>query len=463
MGDAVNVAARVEGIAESGGIAITRAVHEQVRDKLDLGFVDKGEIELKNIQRPVQVFVISGAKVAGQVAALPLPDKPSIAVLPFQNMSGDAEQEYFVDGLVEDIITGLSRFSSLYVVARNSSFAYKGKSPDIRQVGKELGVRYVLEGSVRKAGGRLRITGQLIETATGTHLWADKFDGALADVFDLQDQVTFNVVGAIAPALQLAETERTRRKTTSNLDAYDLFLRGSSAVWEGNMNEAIAYLKKAIEKDDRYAEALGLCAGTYVVVQSYGGTAITPEERAEALRFADRAATLGTDDALALARAAQALVFFGREYERGSAMVERAVELNPNLSSVWLVRGWINVMSSDIERAKNSFFRVLQFSKVDPARIGACCGLSYCCFHLGNYEDGCVWAAQALQKYANALYLVPLIMNAQRAGRKEEARNAANRLLHFAPNFRAPDVVSFRKIEYEENALEALREAGLRV
>ena len=225
MGDGVNVAARIEGMADPGGIAITRAVHEQVRDKLDFGFVDKGEIELKNIQRPVQVFVIGGAKVGGQANALPLPNKPSIAVLPFQNMSGDREQEYFVDVLVEDIITGLSHFRSLFVVARNSSFAYKGKSPDIRQVGKELGVRYVLEGSVRKAGSRLRITGQLIETTTGTHVWADKVDGALEDVFDLQDYVTSNVVGAIAPAVQLAETERSKRKPTSNLDAYDLFLR----------------------------------------------------------------------------------------------------------------------------------------------------------------------------------------------------------------------------------------------
>jgi adenylate cyclase len=174
MGDGVNVAARVEGIAEPGGIAITRAVHEQVRDKLDLGFMDKGEIELKNILRPVQVFVIGGAKVDRRTSALPLPDKPSIAVLPFQNMSGDPEQGYFADGMVDDITTALSRFKSLFVIARNSSFSYKGKAPDIRQVGRDLGVRYVLEGSVRKAGGKVRITGQLIDSATGAHLWADR-------------------------------------------------------------------------------------------------------------------------------------------------------------------------------------------------------------------------------------------------------------------------------------------------
>src|SRR5262245_4894323 len=206
MGDGVNVAARVEGIAESGGIAITRAVHEQVRDKLDLGFMDKGEIELKNIQRPVQVFVIGEAKVNGHATVLPLPDKPSIAVLPFQNMSGDPEQEYFADGMVEDIITALSRFKSLFVIARNSTFTYKGKPIDTKQVGHELGVRYVLEGSVRKSGGKVRITGQLIDTATGTHLWADRFDGAAEDVFLLQDQVTASVVGVVEPRIQERES-----------------------------------------------------------------------------------------------------------------------------------------------------------------------------------------------------------------------------------------------------------------
>ena len=229
MGDGVNVAARVEGIAEPGGIAITRAVHEQVRDKLDLGFMDKGEIELKNIQRPVQVFVIGGAKVDGQATALPLPDKPSIAVLPFQNMSGDPDQEYFADGMAEEIITALSRFRSLVVIARNSSFTYKGRAVDIKRVGRELGVRYVLEGSVRKGGDRIRIIGQLIDAQSGAHLWADKFDGSLASVFDLQDQVTANVVSAIAPKLQQNDIERARRKPTEKMDSYDCFLRGMAA------------------------------------------------------------------------------------------------------------------------------------------------------------------------------------------------------------------------------------------
>ena len=230
FGDGVNVAARLQEIAPPGGICISSRVHEDVRDRLDTVFDDGGTQTLKNIARPVQVWRWQPGRTAPSQptpppTALPLPDKPSIAVLPFQNMSGDPEQEYFADGMVEDIITALSRFKSLFVIARNSSFTYKGKAVDIRQVGRELGVRYVLEGSVRKAANRLRISGQLIDASTGGHLWADHFDGVLEDVFELQDRVTSSVVGAIAPKLEQAETERAMRKPTESLDAYDCFLR----------------------------------------------------------------------------------------------------------------------------------------------------------------------------------------------------------------------------------------------
>src|SRR5262245_6295812 len=265
MGDGVNVAARVEGIAEPGGIAITRAVHEQVRDKLDLGFMDKGEIALKNIQRPVQVFVTGGAKSDSQSSVPPLPDKPSIAVLPFQNMSGDSEQEYFVDGLVEDIITALSRTKALFVIARNSTFAYKGKAVDIKQVGRELGVRYVLEGSVRKAGNRLRITGQLIEAATGNHIWADRFDSALDDVFDLQDKLVEQVVGAIGPTIATAEIERAKHKRPESLNSYDHLLRAQALMRQGDHAAALIELEKAIALQPDYAFAHALSAECYAM------------------------------------------------------------------------------------------------------------------------------------------------------------------------------------------------------
>src|SRR5258708_1976397 len=241
-GDGVNIAARLEAQAPPGGIIVSRTVHEAVAGRLKATFEDLGSLALKNIERPIGAFRVAWESADWPVSELattampmatdgppPLSDKPSIAVLPFQNMSGDPEQEYFVDGLVEDIITGLSRSKALFVIARNSSFTYKGRAVDVRQVGRELGVRYVLEGSVRKAGGRLRITGQLIEAENGVHLWADRFDGDLADIFELQDQITTQVIGAIAPRLELAEIERARRKTT-NLDAYYYYLQGWAAM-----------------------------------------------------------------------------------------------------------------------------------------------------------------------------------------------------------------------------------------
>ena len=232
-GDGVNVAARLEGIAEPGGICVSGIVHDQVRDKLDLTFEDMGETALKNIARPVRVYRVQLAPAETALTAssvkptptLALPDKPSIAVLPFQNMSGDPEQEYFADGMVEEITTAIARLPWLFVIARNSSFTYKGKAVDVKQVGRELGVRYVLEGSVRKAGQQVRITGQLIDTATGAHIWADRIDGTLDDIFELQDQVASSVAGAIEPKLRLAESERASRKPTDSLDAYDLYLR----------------------------------------------------------------------------------------------------------------------------------------------------------------------------------------------------------------------------------------------
>jgi adenylate cyclase len=466
-GDGINVAARLEGLAAPGGILISAKVHSEVEGNVDVEFEDRGEQRLKNITRPIRAYAVGtkashAADSAVRAALPPVSDKPSIAVLPFQNMSGDPEQEYFADGTVEDIITALSRFKSLHVIARNTSFSYKGKAVDIKQVGRSLGVRYVLEGSVRKAGGRVRITGQLIDAETGAHLWADKIDGALEDVFDLQDQVTSSVVGAIAPAVELAETERTRRKPTANLDSYDLFLRGSSAIWEGRLKEAISYFKQAIEKDDRYAEAYGLCAGAYVVLETYGGAAISPEEKVEAVRFANMAATLGTDDALTLVRAAQALVYFDNQYERAIAMADRAVALNPNLASVWLIRGWVLGMSGKPEESTNSFSRVLQFSELDPARIGACSGISYNCFRLGRYDEGCAWAVKALQKYENALYLIPLIANAIRAGRIDEARNAVARLLQIAPSFRVAQFrEAFKARDGAESLARALSDAGV--
>jgi adenylate cyclase len=262
-GDGVNVAARLEGLAEPGGICVSRVVRDQVRDKLDLAFEDLGEQSLKNIARPVRVYRVLAESGVKPAARLPLPDKPSIAVLPFQNMSGDPEQEYFADGMVEDITTAIARLPWLFVIARNSSFTYKGKSVDVKQVGRELGVRYVLEGSVRKGSNRVRITGQLIDTATGAHIWADRFDGVLDDIFELQDQVASSVAGAIEPRLRQSEIERANRKPTESLDAYDLYLRALAlrdkhTDVDESVPAAIALLKRALAIDPTYAPAAAL-------------------------------------------------------------------------------------------------------------------------------------------------------------------------------------------------------------
>jgi TolB-like protein len=281
-------------------------------------------------------------------AALALPDKPSIAVLPFTNMSGDPEQEYFADGMVEDIITALSRMTWLFVIARNSSFTYKGKAVDIKQVGRELGVRYVLEGSVRKAANKVRITGQLIDASTGTHLWADRFDGGLEDVFELQDEVTTSVIGAISPKLEQAEIERAKHKPTEKLAAYDYFLRGMANIYQGTKEanlEALRNFQQAISIDPDFATAHGMCAYCYVWRKANGWTADPKQETAATEQLARKAAMLGFDDPVALCQAGFALAFVVGDLDDGVALIDRALVLNPNLATAWRFSGYVRVFS----------------------------------------------------------------------------------------------------------------------
>jgi TolB-like protein/class 3 adenylate cyclase len=298
FGDGVNVAARLEALSEPGEICVSARVQEDAAGRLDLAFEDRGEQELKNIARPVHVYRIrlqgplpNPPPLAGEgrVGALALPDKPSLAVLPFQNLSGDREQEYFVDGVVEEIITAISRLPWLFVIARNSSFAYKGKSPDLRQVGRELGVRYVLEGSLRKSGNRVRITGQLIDTTTGAHIWADRFDGALDDIFELQDEVASQVAGAIEPRLRQSEMERARRKPTESLDAWDLYLRALALRYqytEESIREAIAMLRRALAIDPTLAPAAAMIGSCRLHQRVHRLAFVSDAEIAEAVRLA---------------------------------------------------------------------------------------------------------------------------------------------------------------------------------
>jgi adenylate cyclase len=472
FGDGVNIAARLEGIGEAGGVCISDDAQRQIRGKVDIALDDMGPQVLKNIAEPMRAWRMridqasaapAIAKVsAGSAPPLALPDKPSIAVLPFQNMSGDPEQEYFADGMVEDIITALSRFNSLFVIARNSSFAYKGKAVDIKKVGRELGVRYVLEGSVRKAGNRVRITGQLIEAATDRHIWADKFDGALEDIFGLQDQVAESVVGLIATKLDRAEMERARQKPPDRLDSYDLFLRGRAKIRQPR--EALDLFRKAIELDPQYGAAYAMAAWTLLVQQAFSGIPLSAENRAEAIRLANLGSRLAKDDAFALARSGHVLTYLGLEFDRGLSMVEQAVALNQNLSFAWHAQGWVTLMCCEQARAIESFERSIRLSPLDVQRIYAWNGSSFAFFGLGRYEEGCASAKKAIQFLADAHSLGAFIINAVRAGRSEEARQAVTQLLKLEPDFRASyaeTAFPMRLKEVRDRITVAFRDAGL--
>jgi TolB-like protein/class 3 adenylate cyclase/Tfp pilus assembly protein PilF len=475
FGDGVNIAARLEGIAEPGGVCISDDAQRQIRGKVDIAFDDMGPQTLKNIAEPMRAWRLRTEPAPGSTAqpkppaeaapALALPEKPSIAVLPFQNMSGDAEQEYFADGMAEDIITALSRFKSLFVIARNSSFTYKGKAVDIKQVGRDLGVRYVLEGSVRKAGNRVRITGQLIEATAGRHLWADKFDGALEDVFGLQDQVTSSVVGLIAPTLEQAEIERAKLKPTDRLDSYDLFLRGMALVNKrGGLPEAREFFGKALELDPEYGAAYAMAASTLMYQQSISGVPLAAESRNDAIRLAHLAAKVGSDDAFALARSGHVLTYLGYEYDRGASMVEQAVVLNPNLGIAWYSRGWVSLMCGEAERAIESFDRMIRLSPLDQLRSSAWNGSSFALYQLGRYQEGCETAMKSIQMMANAHTLGAYIVNAIGAGRTADAEQAAGQLLKRQPGFRtsnARDAFPIRFAAERDRITSALRQAGL--
>jgi TolB-like protein len=346
--------------------------------------------------------------VFGASDAPALPDKPSIAVLPFSNLSGDPQQEYFADGVVEDIIAELSRLRWLFVIARNSSFVYKGKSVDIKQVGRELGVRYVLEGSVRKSSERLRIASQLIDTATGVSLSANRFEGTLGDVFELQDRVTESVVGAIAPQLERAEIVRAQRKT-HNLDAYDYYLRGMAAtyMWTKEANDqALRLFTKATEIDPNLAAAFGRAALCYNWRATNGLMTDPMQETGEALRFARCAVDVGKDDAAALCMAGFAIARLGGELDTGTGLIDQALGLNPNLAEGWRSIGWLRVWLGQADAAIDCFAKAIRLSPVDPRMFDMQAGLASGHFIAGRYAEACLWSDKAIgnhSKYGPAL------------------------------------------------------------
>jgi len=468
-GDGVNIAARLENLAEPGGICVSGRVYEDTRGKLDTAFEDWGEQQLKNIAWPVRVYRVRiGGETASARPALALPDKPSIAVLAFDNLSADPEQEYFADGMVEEIIMALSRLRWLFVIARNSSFTYKGRAVDVKQVGRELGVRYVLEGSVRKAGKKLRIAGQLIDTSTGAHLWADRFEGGTDDIFDLQDQVTASVVGAIAPKLEQAEIERALRKPTESLDAYDYYLRGMASVhlWTKDASvEALAMFSRAIELDPNFASAHGVAARCYSQRLSSGWMIDRPREVAEAERLARRAGELGQDDALALCSAGLALAYVVGDLDDGAAFIDRALVLNPNLAWAWMFSGWVNIWLGEPDVVIEHIGRAIRLSPYDPHIFNMQTATAYAHFIAGRYAESLSWAEMAIRERRNhVLALRILSASCAMAGRLEQARETLVRLLELDPELRISNlrhVSPFRRPEDSAKFAEALRKAGL--
>jgi TolB-like protein/Flp pilus assembly protein TadD len=436
------------------------------------GFLFVGEVREASDDRASRSVGAAKADAASapelSAPRLILPDNPSIAALPFQNWSGDPEQEYFADGMVEDIITALSRARWLFVIARNSSFTYKGRAVDVKQVGRELGVRYVLEGSVRKAANRVRITGQLVDARTGMHLWADRFEGSLDDIFELQDQVAERVVGAITPTLERAEIERSKRKPTESLDAYDYYLRGMANFHRGTrqaISEALPLFSKAIELDPSFASAYGMAASCYYWRKMNNWTGDRSQEFAEGARLANHAVELGTDDAVALSRAGHAYAHFGGDLDRGVAAVDRALALNSNLSTAWYLSGFQRISLGEHDDAVERFARAMRLSPLDPEIFQMQTGTAMAHMFARRFDVACAWAEKASRELPNILRVSAFSAASYAlAGRMDEARHAIEHVRRIDASLRISNVegwVVLRRPEDLATFVEGLRRAGL--
>jgi adenylate cyclase len=477
-GDGVNIAARIEALADSGGVFLSNTVHDHVRDRLPFIFEDLGEQQVKNIARPVRVYRVrpgsphpnppppvgEGSAWVGapEPPALPLPDKPSIGVLPFANMSGDPEQEYFADGMVEEIITALSRIRWLFVIARNSSFTYKGEAVDVKQVGRELGVRYVLEGSVRKARNRVRITAQLIDALTGTHLWADRFDGSLEDVFELQDKVAVSVAGVIEPTLRAAETRRSAERPTNDLTAYDLYLRALQrwgSYEKQRILEALNLLGRAIERDPCYGPALALAAHCHHLLEVNGWIDELEENRRRGIDLARRALRFAPDDPEALATGAFALGYFGEDIDVAIVWIDRCLTLNPSFARGWAWSAVLRNFAGQPSLAIEHFNTSLRLSPRD--RIGVLTlplGTAY--FFNKQFGEAAAVLLAALEQAPSFTVTYRFLASCYaHMGRLDEARGIVKRLRAITPVV-MPGTTPYRNPAHRELLLSGLRLAA---
>ena len=478
MGDGVNIASRLEGVAEPGAICLSEDAYRQVKSRLDLSISDLGETRLKNIAEPIRVYSLQvggAAQTAAQAptaapelpsAPLALPDKPSIAVLPFQNMSGDADQEHFADGMVEEVITALSRLRWLFVIARNSSFTYKGRTVDVKQVGRELGVRYVLEGSVRKAGNRVRITGQLIDTSTGAHLWADRFDGGLEDIFELQDRVTESVVGAIAPKLEQAEIERAKRKPPQSLDAWESFVHGMylySQHSDESTKEAIAMLDRAIALDPSYAQAHGLRA-VCLAWRAVQGWENPDTAFAEAAVGANRA--VACDPHEPWAHIAQGFISFPQRHDSETvAAFSQAIDASPNFAYAHGMLGAAHAFGGRAEQAIECIDRGVRLSPRDIFGDEYQLYYAFAHFQAGRYVEAAAAAQLAIQmRPGHPVLYIMAGASYGLAGATDKAKRTVKQLTDLVPNISAAGIEAtfpYCLAQDRSRLAQGLRAAGL--
>jgi adenylate cyclase len=472
-GGGINVAARLEGLADPGGICISGKVYEEVRDRLDFVFEDMGEKAVKNIDRPVRVWrwineASPMARKAGpQTPTLMIPDKPSLAVLPFDNMSGDPEQAFFADGIAEDIITALSRFRSLFVIARNSSFTYKNKAVDVRSVGQQLGVRYVLEGSVRRAANRVRVTAQLIEAETGNHLWAEQFDRELEDIFAVQDEITQRIVGALQPEIGAAEWERARRKSPDSLDAWALYHQGIYHLYrysKADNAEARRLFRQAVEQDDQFAAAYTMLAYACFMAVFDALTDYRVDQLTESFDMAQKAVRLDGRDAMAHAILGRVLSM-RHQHDLAIAECDKAIELNPNLSQAQFGRGLALVLAGRPGEAVANLENAARLSPRDPNYYAFLLIFAWADLLQGRYDGALEWARRAVAQpnsgvWGNATLAIALA----HLDRREEAREALDALIEEKPDMALSFIAETLPFRRESDRLifeDGLRRAGL--
>jgi adenylate cyclase len=479
LGDGVNVAARLEGLAPPGGICVSARVQEDVEGRLDVGFADEGEQQLKNITRPVRVYrvLLNGVAAAAEGAAdapaaqptgRALPERPAVAVLPFQNMSADPEQDFFADGVVEDIIASLAHYRYFDVIARNSTFTYKGRAVDVRQVGRELGARYVLEGSVRKAGQRVRITAQLIDAESGNHVWADRVEGLVDDLFELQDQVTASVVGAIEPELRRSELERAVRRPPTDFDTYICVMRGLASLnkWSrAGFDEALRLAYQAIERDPDFSSSYALALACYIVRDANGWSTDPESDKAETRRLVEMARQGSRGDPLTWTFMGFALAKVLNDLDAGIALIDQALASKPNLATALAHSGYVRVWLGEPDKAIEHLQRAMRLSPVDPTLFLIHTGMAMAHFIAGRDDEAFSWAQKASQR--NPFLLAAAWIAAASAanlGRTEDAAKYLTRVCQLDAKLTLstmPARMNLRRPQDRVRLLDALRKAGL--